>query len=83
MAEPESIEANWVADVRADESTLRGLLIVLNSRKKGNYVIGISKFKSNDDTVGIYLECPTVECPTGNPPRISQSITANSDNGTP
>lgn len=72
MAEPESIGANWVADVRADESTLRGFLLVLNSRKKGNYVVGISKFKSNDDTVGIYLECST-----GNPTRLSQSITAN------
>ena len=56
MAEPESIEATWIADVRADESTLSGLLAVFNLRKKGNYVIGISKFKSNDDTVGIYLD---------------------------
>jgi hypothetical protein len=72
MAEPERIEANWIADVRADESTVRGLLAVFNSRKKGNYVIGISKFKSNDDTVGIYLECPT-----GNPTRFSQSIKAS------
>ena len=72
MAEPERIEANWIADVRADESTVSGLLAVFNSRKKGNYVIGISKFKSNDDTVGIYLECPT-----GNPTRFSQSIKAS------
>lgn len=72
MAEPEGIETTWLADVRADESTVRGLLAVFNSRKKGNYVIGISKFKSNDDTVGIYLECPT-----GNPTRFSQSIKAS------
>jgi hypothetical protein len=72
MAEPERIEANWIADVRADESTMSGLLAVFNSRKKGNYVIGISKFKSNDDTVGIYLECPT-----GNPTRFSQPIKAS------
>ena len=72
MAEPERIEANWIADVRADESTLIGVLAVFNSIKKGNYVIGISKFKSNDDTVGIYLERPTE-----NPARFSQSITAS------
>jgi len=72
MAEPERIEANWIADVRADESTVNGLLAVFNSTKKGNYVIGISKFKSNDDTVGIYLECPT-----GSPARFSQSIKAS------
>ena len=72
MAEPERIEANWIADVRADESTLKVLLAVFNSRKKGNYVIGISKFKSNDDTVGIYLECPT-----GNPAKFSQPIKAS------
>ena len=72
MAEPERIEANWIADVRADESTVSGVLAVFNSIKKGNYVIGISKFKSNDDTVGIYLECPTE-----NPARLSQSITAS------
>ena len=66
MTEPEGIETTWVADVRADESTLSGLLAVFNSREKGNYVIGISKFESNDDTVGIYLECPT-----GKPARFS------------
>ena len=48
MAEPERIEANWIADVRADESTLSGLIAVFNS-----------------------------ECPTENPARFSQSITAS------
>jgi len=72
IANPERIEANWIADVRADESTVSGLLAVFNSRKKGNYVIGISKFKSNDDTVGIYLKCPT-----GKPARLSQPIKAS------
>ena len=72
MAEPEGIEAIWVADVRADKFALSGLLAVFNSRKKGNYVIGISKFNSNDDTVGIYLKCPTE-----NPARFFQSITSN------
>ena len=71
MADLERIEANWIADVRADESTLSGLIAVFNSTKKGNYVIGISKFKSNDNTVGIYLECPK-----GNPARPSQLIMA-------
>ena len=72
MAELEGIETTWIADVRADESTVSGLLAAFNSRKKGNYIIGISKFKSNDDTVGIYLECPTE-----NPARFFQSITSN------
>ena len=72
IANPERMEADWMADVRVDESTLRGLLSLFNSVKKGNYVVGISKFKSNDDTIGIYLDRPT-----GNPARLSQSITAS------
>ena len=56
MSGTEPEKPTWIADVRADEPTIKALLDILKLKNKGTYTVGTSRFKSKDDTVGIYVE---------------------------